>query len=376
MARVCIDCRYVNGRPSGIGEFVTALVEHMPRLAPDLDFVVLVAPGGQGELPSRPNVTEVVVKAAANGPGTMFWLPRLVDLRQIDLFHATFNILPAGLVMPCVTTIHDLMWLNLPEWCDTGLIRPVRQAFFAHGIRRALRRSDAIATVSEATKDAVVRRHPALADSTFVTRSGVADGFRPAPPDIPALAARGLDPSRRFVLTIGQFAPYKNHEMAVRAFALAAPGRGDADLVLVQRQGPHAARLLKLANSLGIGGRVRLLRTVSRNELVTLYGSASLLLHPSLCEGFGNPLAEAMACGCPVVTSNVSAAPEVTAGAAILTDPHDARNIANAIGRVLDDRRLALIMREAGLKRAAELTWESTAQANLAIYRRLLQPPG
>lgn len=372
MARVCIDCRYINGKPSGIGEFVSALLQHMPCFAPDLKFVALISPGGQGVLESFPNVTQIQVKAAANGPGTMWWLPKLVDLTRIDLFHATFNILPAGLGLPCVTTIHDLMWLDAPHWCQAGGSRHLRQAFFRHGIGRALRKSDAIATVSSATKDAVLRRHPELADRTFVTLSGVSEAFHPVRPDHSMLSALGLDLSRRIVLTVGQFAPYKNHEMAVRAFASAAAERDDVDLVLLQRQGPHAAKLLELARDLGVDGRVKLLRSVSREELVGLYSFASLLLHPSLCEGFGNPLAEAMACGCPVVTSNVFAAPEVTSGAAILTHPKDETGIANAIGRVLDDPILAQSMGEAGLKRAAELTWESTARETLAIYRRLL----
>lgn len=351
---------------------VSALVAHVPQMAPDLRFRLLVSPNASGRLSLEPNVEQVVVRAAANGPGTMWWLPYAADLRGVALFHATFNIMPAGLAMPCLTTIHDLMWLERPEWCEKGWKRPVRQAFFGHGIARALDHSALLATVSEATRDAVIATKPEAASRLFVTSSGVSDAFRPVAVDRFLLSKLGLDPDRRFALTVGQMAPYKNHEGAVRAFALACKGRGDIDLVFVQRQGRGAQLLLALATDLGIHGRVHVLPVLQQNDLIQLYASATLLLHPSLCEGFGNSLAEAMACGCPIVTSDRSAMLEVTAGAALVADPNNPAEIASAMGRVLDDPSLANGMRQRGRDRAAGLRWEDFARSNLALYRRSL----
>ena len=182
----------------------------------------------------------------------------------------------------------------------------------------------------------------------------------------------GLDPKRRLVLTVGQAAPYKNHVAALEAFAFAAELHGDIDLVFVQRQGSNVQRLMARALAIGLGRRVHFLPALDRETLVDLYSAAALLLHPSLCEGFGNPLAEAMACGCPVITSNRSAMPEVTNGAAILVDPEDHAQIAAAISLVLQDKELAYKLSKQGLLRAAELRWEDFAQANLALYRKLL----
>jgi alpha-1,3-rhamnosyl/mannosyltransferase len=369
---VCIDCRYINGRPSGIAEMVAALVAHVPQMAPDLRFRLLVSPNAPGRLSEAPNVEHLVVRAAANGPATMWWLPHAADLRGVALFHATFNIMPAGLAMPCLTTIHDLMWLEKPEWCETGWKRPVRQAFFRHGITRALDHSALLATVSAATRDAIIAARPDVAPRLFVTPSGVSDAFRPVPVDRHVMSGLGIAPGRRFVLTVGQLAPYKNHEGALRAFALVCKGRDDIDLVFVQRQGRGAQSLLALAVELGIAGRVRILPAQKQDDLIQLYASAALLLHPSLCEGFGHPLGEAMACGCPVVTSDRSAMPEVTADAALLVDPTDPVAIAAAIGRILDDPSLARAMRQRGLERAAALRWDDFARSNLALYRRAL----
>ena len=208
---------------------------------------------------------------------------------------------------------------------------------------------------------------------TFTTLSGVAEDFRPtpAPPDL--LARIGLTSGQKYVLTVGQYSPYKNHEGALAAMALAFAGRSDVALVLVQRRGGSTERLQRLARELGIAAQVIMPPPLAREDLVQLYSSAAALLHPSWCEGFGNPLAEAMACGCPVVTSDRSAMPEVTGGAALLADPHNNAAFAAALQRVVDDPALAAELRAKGLARAAQLNWRTFAADNLAIYRELLK---
>lgn len=371
-ARIALDCRYLGTRPSGIGEVVAALVRHLPVLAPECEFTFLRSPLGDQPLSNAANVREVVVRAAANGPVTLLHLPLAVDLAGIDLFHAPANILPGGLKMPAITTVHDVMWLTHPHWCNPAPWGRVERHFYGHGIRRALSASALVATVSEASRTEIVRLAPAAADRVIVTPSGVAGDFRPAPRDPGALAAIGVPPGRRYCLIVGQGAPYKNHEGALRAFALAFAALPDIDLVLVRRRGDTGPALERLARSLGIAERVHFLTVVDRPALVQLYAGAEALLHPSFIEGFGNPLAEAMACGCPVVTSDCSAMPEVTGGAALLADPRDPGALAAALKRVLDDPALAAELRERGLARAAALDWRAFAAANLALYARVL----
>lgn len=369
---VCIDCRYVGSRPSGIGEVVRGLIDNLPALAPDLQFLLLRSPAQRSPLSDAFNVREQVVPYAANGPATMWWLPRLADLDGVDLFHATFNTMPAGLRMPCVVTVHDIMRLTRPRWCRTGLRGAVEAAFYGHGLRRAIRSAAAVAAVSGATARAIAQWHPAAAHRTAVTLSGVSRRFRPGAPDAARLAALGVSTDRPFVLTVGQNAPYKNHAGALRAFAAAYAGDPSFELVIVQRQGIGGGALARLAHSLGIAGRVRFLPAIGSDALVDLYRAARVLLHPSFAEGFGNPVAEAMACGCPVVTSAVSAMPEVAGGAALLANPYDPGSIAERLLAVTLNPAKAALMREAGLARAAELRWRDFAAANLALYRRVL----
>lgn len=370
--RIGLDCRYVNARPSGIGEVVMALAAHLPELAPRCEFLFLRHPDRTEPLSTAPNVREVTVASPANGPATLLCLPRIVDLAGLDLFHAPANIMPGGLSMPCVTTVHDIMWLTHPEWCNPGWWGKVERRFYGQGIRRALRHSAAIATVSEATRQEILDRSPDLANRIIVTRSGVSREFAPAAHNPALLAEAGLDPARRFCLVVGQYAPYKNQETALAAFAAAFGDTPDMDLVMVQRRGAASERLLRLAARHGMAGRVHLIRAARREVLIQLYSAAQTLLHPSLCEGFGNPLAEAMACGCPVITSNLSAMPEVTGGAALLADPLDVAGLAAALRRVVDDPDLRQSLRERGLERARQLDWKDFAAANLEIYRRVL----
>jgi len=372
---VALDCRYLGPRPSGIGEVVAALVDHLPSLAPDFQFTFLRHASRDEPLSNAANVREVIVRAPANGPVTLLHLPLAVDLRGIDLFHAPANILPGGLTMPSITTIHDMMWLTHPKWCNPALWGRIEQRFYGHGIRRALTRSAVIATVSEASRTEIVRIRPESAARVAVTRSGVADDFRPVSPDPETLARLGLAPERRYVLIVGQGAPYKNHEGALRAFAQACGSSSDIDLVLVQRRGGQRQEFAELVRALGLDSRVCVLEPIDRAALVQLYSAAAALLHPSFIEGFGNPVAEAMACGCPVITSNCSAMPEVTGGAALLVDPYDTTSIAAALRRVTQDSALAAELRQLGLARAAELDWRAFAAANLALYRKVLAAP-
>jgi glycosyltransferase involved in cell wall biosynthesis len=360
---ICIDCRYVRRRPSGIGEVTAQLAAHASGLWPEARFLFLKHPEA-GRLSDAPNVEERVVPHAANGPVTMWALPRFVDLTGVALFHAPFNILPGGLSMPSVATVHDLMWLTHPGWAARpGWRGWVDRAFYRHGLRRALGRATRIACVSAATAAEVAAFAPAAAPRTRVTLSGVDAAFRPVP---------NPESGRRYILSVGQYAPYKNHDRVLEAFARIAEDVPDLDLLFVQRQGAGSAVLGPRAAALGVAERVRFVPSADREGLVRLYGGAAALAHPSLMEGFGNPLAEAMACGCPIVTSDRSAMPEVTGEAAMLVDPTDVEAIAAVLRRIVSDPALAADLREKGLARAAQLSWRAFAKANVAIYRELL----
>ncbi len=415
MPKVCLDCRYLKPAPSGIAQMIGALMAHLPALAPDWQFVFLRHTQAQsrsqssqaGSQYSAPNVTptnvtEIALAGETNGPGTMFWLKHLLDLEPLDLFHAPANILPHGLPMPSLATIHDCLWLTHPQLCNNSLWgRLVERPFYRHGINRSIDMATRIVAVSEASRQAILATRPGEVSNHSANHPA---NHQPSPDNLPPLAQRikvishGVSPEfvphilsgdevgalgqrlglpdkvvhGRFFLTIGQYAPYKNHEGALRGFALAFAGRDDVALVMVQRQGPATGKLKRMAQQLRVEGQVHFLPAVDQSCVHGLYQQATGLLHPSFAEGFGMPLAEAMASGCPVVTSNCSAMPEVTAGAALLVDPHDPGTIADALMTLSEDGAARARLSQQGLARASELDWEQCARLYLQTYREIL----
>jgi glycosyltransferase involved in cell wall biosynthesis len=375
---IAIDVRYIRERPSGISPYAQALVEFLPRFAPEWEFLFLKHPNAPARLSLLPNTREKVVPYEANGPATMWLLPRLVDLSQVSLFHATFNIQPAGLEMPVVTTVHDVMWLKYPAWAGaSGLRGVVQTAFFQHGIRRALRSSARIATISQASKDEIATVDPRAAERTRVTMFGVSEEWRPMTGEkdrahVAEVQRRWVKGFARYILTVGQFVPYKNHTAVVRSFARAFGSEDTMHLVFVQRLGEGSRVLSALAHQHGVEGRVHFVKSIPFADLRALFWGATLLCHPSLYEGFGNPPSEALAAGCPVVTSNRSSMPEVSSGAGILVNPESDEEIADAMRKVAGDPAASQEMRAAGLERVKQFRWPEVARRILDIYREVL----
>jgi glycosyltransferase involved in cell wall biosynthesis len=179
--------------------------------------------------------------------------------------------------------------------------------------------------------------------------------------------------TKPFVLFVSSLWPYKNCEGLLRAWALAREELGDRQLVIVGpgRDEKYVARLHSLAAELGISGDVVFVGGVPLEETVSFYQAADLFVYPSLNETFGLPILEAMACGCPVVTSDTSAMPETAGGAAVLADPRDPGSIARAIVEAAGPDRDRI--RDLGLRRAGQFTWAATGAATLDVYREVAE---
>jgi alpha-1,3-rhamnosyl/mannosyltransferase len=364
--RFIIDARYVEPKPSGIGRYVEALIERLPPLAPSQPFELWTHPTRPTPV-AFPNVFCQPVAAPADGLRTLLAPQRLGQLGPDDVIHFPFSLLGRGLRCATVVTVHDLMWLEQPELVEgRPLMRRVRQRYYQQGMRWALRFATRLIAVSEATRARMVARMPECAERVRVTHNAADARFAPAADAglSAKQAAEIIGSPAPYYLVVGKNEPYKAHELALSAFARAA--RADELLVLIQRTSGGRG-LVEQAQRLGVASRLRFLPTVSSEGLTSLLQSAQALIQPSLVEGFGIPVLEGMACGCPVVASDTPALVEVLGGAGLHAAVGDAEALSAALTR-LRTPGLADELRQRGLARARDFSWERTASETLAIY--------
>jgi glycosyltransferase involved in cell wall biosynthesis len=297
----------------------------------------------------------------------VWWPRRYGRFDEVDLFHSPHNMMPRGLPCATVVTVHDVMALERPELHLQGLERLVKSTYYRQAVWRALRESTRIIAPTRAAADRICALEPGAATRVHVIYEAAAPCFRPA---------QGEEPLRRSVLALtGAGAPYvlvvgansatKRHADAVAAFAAGVPVPWR--LVLVQRRGSQRG-LANLAERLGIADRVVWIAGITRDDLITLMQAADVLVQPSLYEGFGLPVIEAMACGCPVVASDIPVFREITAGAAALAEPQHVEHLAEALRMVLTSPTRRREMAAAGLARAGQFSWDRCASETLEVY--------
>jgi glycosyltransferase involved in cell wall biosynthesis len=360
--RIAIDARLWAEPRSGIGRYTRSLTEHLLRVAPEERWILYV------DRPPGPSPLGAEIRCL---PWTrrLVWslwhAPRDLRRRPVDVFHGVtgFELPPRG-PWALVTTVHDLVPLRLP-----GLV-PARHRWAVRCLLpAALRRANQVIAVSETTRAELLARYRLPPARVTVVPEAAASHFAPpAPAALAAVRARyGL--GRPYVLFVGFLEPKKNLGALLQAVArLDRRGAwGPTELVVAGAPGwgPDPRRQVQ---AFGLDGLVRFVGPVADADLSALYGGAVAFAFPSLWEGFGLPVLEAMAAGAPVIASDRGALPEVTAGAALLVEPTP-EPLADGLGQLLADPALRERLRAAGLARAAEFSWERTARETLAVYR-------
>ena len=319
-------------------------------------------------------VTEWILGGEPNSPWTYFamrlWLKG--RLHPDDIFHAPYRILPQGLPCKSVMTIHDVMQIVCPELVfPNPLQRAIAQPYWNMAIRGSLRRADRILAVSQHSADDVRRVDPSCAPRIRVSPLGKSASFHKIDTAKAQLLVSSIVPSgQRFFLVLGGGYPNKNHTAAVSAFAKYSRHTDPIQMLVIQRNRflpPELGKILRDVPK----GLIQIRPGVSLKELVALYSLAEALVFPSLYEGFGLPLLEAMACGCPVICSNVTSLPEVAGDAALYVPPNDESALAQAMQRVAEDPLLRKSLSERGLRRVAQFEWRNTALATVASYREV-----
>jgi glycosyltransferase involved in cell wall biosynthesis len=364
-----LDVRPSLSRPTGVGTYVLGLLDRLPALAPDDRFTYFSA-SLRERYPSREwpgNVRlvdrRVPVRALNASWNRLGWPPidRLVD-RTLDLVHS-----PSPLLVPArrgkrVVTIHDLFFFKHPDLVDGETRRD-----FVTLVRDHVKRADGVICVSEYTASEARRLLDVPEEKIAVTPHGVDPVFheRPSDRDVDETLRRMRLP-RGGILYVGSSEKRKNLVTLVMAYMTLARRVRTPPLVLAGPGSDWAQ------GGSYVGPQIVATGYLERAEVRALMAASRLLVLPSLEEGFGLPVVEAMAAGLPVVCSRGSALAEVAGDAASLVDPHDVNGLAHAIERVLHDDALADDLRARGLVRSRAFDWRSTAERTLAFYRKLL----
>jgi glycosyltransferase involved in cell wall biosynthesis len=380
--RIALDARRLNGLKRGVGQYVAQLAQFLPRLAPENEYLLLVdRPLGAGSIPA--GCREVVVGSPFTTESqsmsglwpkirSYHWMnylvPRALREERADLFHAANFAVPGRTCCPCVVTIHDLIYFRAP-----GAFEPLYERYLKLTIPAAVRRARHIITDSAATRDDLLESVSPDPSRVSVVHLGVGDEYR-VHSDAGELerARQRLRLPRRFVLHVGAIERRKKIGTLLAATAPLLSARLIDEVVLAGEEGHGAGDVRRTAVELGIQNRVRYLGYVPQDLLPVLYSLSQVLCLASVYEGFGMPVLEAMACGTPVVTSDVSSLPEVAGDAALTVPPGNVDELRQALERLLTDSGLRSEMTRRGLARARAFSWERTAAGHLAVYRQVL----
>lgn len=304
-------------------------------------------------------------------------LPKAAAEDGLDLLHSTANTAPVRLDhrIPLLVTVHDAIFA-LPRRVGVPAPRSVRQRagrrYYSAVARAAVRRSRMVATVSAASRADIIERFKLPGEKVRVVPNAPGGQFERMSTAKIDRRLESLNVERPYVLALGASDPRKNTARVMAAFARAVGDVARKErLVIAGVSGSLRTELARLAFRLGLEARVTLKGFVSIEDLAVLYNGAELFAYPSLYEGFGIPVVEAMACGAPVLTSNCSSLPEVAGDAALLVDPGSIEQIAEGMGRILECPQLCDSLRRLGQQQAARFSWTRSAAQLVDLYEEV-----
>ena len=352
--RIAFDGTVLHGRKSGVGYYCEELLRAMLAGNHEDQFFVFSHlpltvnfPSSNGNLKFT-NSARFPVRAVY----LHLLLPKILDSVRPDVCHYTNFLAPISEDRPYVVTIHDMGLEVLPN------AHPLTKRLYTKRlVPHVARRAKLIITNSEYSKWEIIRHLGIPEHRIRVTPLAASPEFRPV----------AVDPAEPYFLYVGNLEPRKNLERLIDAFAR-LHGK-EHQLVIVGNRWYQGGAAERKAHALGLNGRVKFLGYVPRADLPKIFSGAVALVYPSLLEGFGLPIIEAMACGTPVITSNNSSMREVAGDAAVLVDPRNVQEITEAMARVAEDASLRAALSQKGLKRASAFSWKKTAEVTMEVYR-------
>ena len=370
--RIGFDIGPIRAGRTGVGTYSYHLLKYLLKISPDDSFLGFSTGMSRPDLGDMEDSLQSLHISLPTRLMYKIWeftgIPKVDSLlKDLDLYHATNFFLPPTRKAKRVVTIHDLAFISMPELCSPKIVAPFRKC-----VQRVATDADAVIACSESTKDDIINLLHIDPSRITVALEAVDENFKAIEPYNADKIIAGYGIKTPFILFVGTLEPRKNIPTLLRAFAKVMSDIPH-NLVLIGSVGWMPGEIFETIDELGISDRVVRPGYVKYCDLPAFYTAADVFVFPSLCEGFGLPVLEAMTCGCPVITSNNSSLPEVAGDAGICLDAKDVDAFAQAIRSIVDDKSLHASMIAHGRDHAKKFSWETCAHTTLDVYRRLIQ---
>ncbi len=364
-----IDGRFVQDHFPGIGRYTFNLIRALGPVAPDQAFTVWYNPAlcntrhDLTALARSPNVRLERLDVRTFSLQEQWRLPARLGECRAGLYHSPYYIMPYRPGVPTIVTLYDLMPLRYPHYFS-----PHQRLIFNVANRLAVRAARRVIAISRATANDLVQLLHVPLEKIDVIPLAADPLFRPAPASDVARVREKFKLPASYVLSVGINKPHKNLGTLVKAWQQA---KGEAGALVIA--GAWDARYPMAQEGAGTRGMI-IIRNVPEDDLPALYAGARIFVMPSLYEGFGLPILEAMACGTPVIAANTSSLPEVAGNAALFFDPQAANELTEQMLQVVRSRALEEELRARSSARAAQFSWAQTARETLRVYREINEP--
>ena len=365
--RIGIEARWITFEKTGFGNYAQNLLSQLGQIDSKNRYTIYLNNSyDNGAIFSRPNFDKVVIRR----PPEIYkhiYIPLDIKSRkrQLDFFHFLYN--APSLVMPCpfVLTMHDVSYKYIPK-----MISIKNRISITAQLLLNAKRAKRVISVSESAKVDIVKFYKVSPEKITVIYEGVEDCFRPTK-DEPKqrLITEKYELPSQYLLYVGTYLPHKNLETLLRAYQkLKLQLKIPHSLVLAGKKGRNYSSVARMIHELELDGKVRSIGFVPDEDLPYVYNLSDMFIFPSLYEGFGLPILEAMACGVPVVASNSSCLPEIGGGGALYFSPEDVDGLVDRAIQIIRNDNLRRDLRERGLQRAKLFSWRAMAEKTLALY--------
>lgn len=373
---ILIDATQIPKNPVGAGIYISKLVKELCEESHEFNISILAHKNDFGlfGLDNKFNDKFLFCKDLGKGfriISEQFDYPKIIQKNNISLYHGLHYSMPINKKSKVVTTIHDTTFYQFPQ---KHIL--VKRMYFRFFTKYSSNHSDHIIAVSENTKNDLINLFKIEPMKITTTHLGVDHKFQPLwfSEKFHEVKEK-YDLPEKFILFVGLIEPRKNLTSLIRAYSQLSICDGsitNIHLVIAGRWGWESKNLLKLIGDLNLSNQIHFPGYIDQNDMPILFNLASVFVYPSFYEGFGLPVLEAMSCGTPVITSNISSMPEFVGKGGILINPNEIDDIVNAMQKIITNENLKNELRVNAIAQAKKFTWKATAQKTLEVYRKVL----